>query len=157
MYGKMGVCCVEDKRAVTFGGDMGEYYVLRPMSDSRSVVYVPCDNDTLVERMRPLLSREEIEALLSGVGEEELKWIEDKDERRTVFREVLAQGDRRQLLLMIRCLYGKKQEKQSGNKRLATSDEVLFQEAVRLLEEEIAEVLQIPREMVAEYIRSRLE
>ncbi len=157
VYGKIGVCRVEDKVTMSFGDRSGEYYVLYPVSDTRSAVYVPCDNTELTTRMQPLLTREEIDALLLGVEGECLDWIEDKDERRSAFREVLAQGDRRQLLLLIRCLFGKKQEKLAGSKRLSSADEMLLQEAVRLLEEEFSTALDIPRESVEKYIRQRLE
>ena len=150
VYGKMGVCRVADRRMMSFGADAQEYYVLCPQSDPRSSVYVPCQNEQLMARLQALLSKEEIDSLLS---EQEIDWIEDKNARASYFRGVLNQGDRRRLLQLIRCLYARKQEKIAEGKKLAAADEVTLQECVRQVEEEFSLVLQIPRNQVGEYIR----
>ncbi len=156
LYGKTGVCLVEDKQEMTFGSAVGEYYVLRPVSDNRSAVYVPCDNPQLMAQMRTPMSRQELEALLDSLAGDAMPWIEDKNERLPALRAVLSTGDRRQMLLLIRCMYEKKQEKAAAGKHLSTADEMLLQEAMRLLEEEFALALEIPRAEVAAYIHDRL-
>ena len=158
VYGKVGACLVAERQTMSFGaGEEGEYYVLNPVGDSRSSVYVPCDNPTLVGRMRPLMTREEIDRLLAGITDSSMVWPEDKNERATAFRTVVASGDRSRLLQLIRCLYQKKQEKTDTGRRLSTMDEMFLQEAMRLVEEEFAVALNLPRRQVPEYIRRRVE
>ncbi len=158
VYGKIGVCQVIEQKTMAFGGtEQEEYYVLAPKSDSRSHVFVPCRNEVLMSRMRELMTREEIDALLAGVGDSAMAWPEDKAQRQTAFRAVLTEGDRHQLLRLIRCLYEKRQEKTVAGKRLSAADEVLLQDAIRLVEEEFSQSLGLTRSQVREYIRSRLE
>ncbi len=158
VYGKMGVCRVMDRQTMTFGAaGSGEYYVLCPVSDSRSSVYVPCDNPELTGRLRPLLTARQIEDVLSGVSTEQQEWIDDRNTRQSVFRGILSAGDRQKQMRLIRCIYQKKQEKLAAGKRLSTMDETILQDAVRLVEEEFSLALDIPMSKVADYIQQRLD
>ena len=78
LYGKTGVCQVQEYKDVRIGGETCSYYVLAPISDGRSSVYVPRNNAELVARMRPLLSREEIDSLLSAADDVRLEWLDDR-------------------------------------------------------------------------------
>lgn len=152
LYGKTGVCLVKEQ--TTMSGV--EYYVLSPISDSRSSVYVPCENAALVARMRPLLSREEIDCLLSNADEVRLSWVDDRNERSMLYRAVLGGGDRKELVRLLCCLMRKKQERIAIGKRLSSMDENTLQECVRLVQEEFSMVLGISANEVGPYIQERL-
>lgn len=152
MYGKTGVCFVKEQAEMSGG----QYYVLNPVSDSRSSVFVPCNNDTLVARMRPLLSREEIDLLLSDADEVKLVWVDDRHERSMLCRTVLSGGDCKELVRLLCCLMRKKVERIEIGKRLSTMDENFLQECVRLVQEEFSMVLGIAEKDVGPYIQERL-
>lgn len=152
MYGKTGVCLIKEQ--TTMSG--GQYYVLNPISDSRSSVYVPCDNATLVARMSPLLSREEIENMLSDADEVKLAWVDDRNERAMLCRTILVGGDRKELVRLLCCLMRKKVERIEIGKRLSSMDENFLQECVRLVQEEFSMVLGIAEREVGPYIQERL-
>lgn len=152
MYGKTGVCLV--KEMTTMAG--GQYYVLSPVSDSRSLVYVPCGNADLLARMRPLLTREEIDLLLSDVDTVKLAWIDDRNERAMVYRTITGSGDRRELVRLLACLMRRKQERIAMGKRLSTMDENFLQECVRLIQEEFSMVLGITQREVGAYIQEHM-
>ncbi|MBQ7089274.1 MAG: CarD family transcriptional regulator [Clostridia bacterium] len=152
LYGKTGVCFVKEQ-AVMSGA---RYYVLQPVSDSRSSVYVPCDNTDLVARMRPLLSREEIDRLLSDADDVKMEWVDDRSERSMLYRTITVGGDRRELIRLICCLMRKKQERIALGKRLSSMDESTLHECMRLVEEEFSMVLDIPHREVGLYIQERL-
>ena len=157
LYGKTGVCLVQEQTSMKMGKEISQYYVLAPISDGRSSVYVPCDNAALVERMRPLLTREEIDALLVDADDVRQPWIEDRNERGALYRRVAAEGDRQQLIRVICCLFRKKYERQEMGKHLSTMDEAALQECMRLIDEEFSMVLDIPRSEVVNYILERIE
>lgn len=153
LYGKMGVCFVKEITRMSCGSGSGdEYYVLAPVSDSRSSIYVPCANEELVTRMCPLLTRDEIDALLTGDGVSEMTWVDDRNERGTLYRSITSGNDRRALIRLIRCLCRKKEERQAAGKHLSSMDEGALQECVRLVEEEFSLVLSIPRRDVERYV-----
>ena len=152
MYGKTGVCLIKEQ--TTMSG--GQYYVLNPISDSRSSVYVPCDNPDLMARMRPLLQAKEIENLLSDADDVKLSWVEDRNERAMLCRTVLGGGDRKELVRLLCCLMRKKVERIELGKRLSAMDENFLQECVRLVQEEFSMVLGITEKEVGPYIQERL-
>ena len=100
LYGKTGVCLVKEQTSMAGG----LYYVLSPVSDSRSSVYVPCGNAELIARMRPLLTREEIDGMLSDVDTVRLAWIDDRNERAMLYRTITGSGDRKELVRLLACL-----------------------------------------------------
>ena len=152
MYGKTGVCLIKEQ--ITISGR--PYFVLSPVSDSRSSVFVPCDNPDLLVRMRPLLTREEIDGLLSDVDTVRTDWIEDRNERALLYRTVTGNGDRKELVRLLCCLMRKKQERIAIGKRLSSMDENFLQECVRLVQEEFSMVLGIAASEVGPYIQERL-
>lgn len=152
LYAKTGVCLVKEQ--TTMRG--AQYYVLCPIGDSRSSVYVPCDKPELVARMRPLLSREEIDALLSDADSVRLEWVDDRNERTMLYRTVIGSGDRKELVRLLVCLMRKKQERIAIGKRLSSMDESFLQECVRLVQEEFSMVLGISQREVGSYIQARL-
>lgn len=156
LYGKTGVCLVQEKTSMLVGKEKKQYYVLCPISDGRSSVFVPCDNEALVAKMSPLLSKEEIDTLLSDADEEKLAWIEDRNQRIALYRTVMNSGDRRMLIRVICSLFRKKQERQNLGKRLSAMDESTLQECMRLIDEEFSMVLDLDRRDVVNYILERL-
>ena len=64
VYGNNGICTVEDIRIMKFGKDEAVYYVLKPKASSAATLYVPQDKESLVSKMRKLLTREEIDNIL---------------------------------------------------------------------------------------------
>ncbi|MBR2320351.1 MAG: CarD family transcriptional regulator [Clostridia bacterium] len=152
LYGKTGVCLVKEQTSMAGG----LYYVLSPVSDSRSSVYVPCGNAELIARMRPLLTREEIDGMLSDVDTVRLAWIDDRNERAMLYRTITGSGDRKELVRLLACLMRKKQERIAIGKRLSAMDENFLQECVRLVQEEFSMVLGITVKEVGPYIQERL-
>ena len=158
VYGKVGVCRVVDCRTMSFGtAGEGEYYELSPLSDPGSSLYVPVDNEKLMARLRPLMTRQEISDTLTGVPEEDVVWIDEKSQRNSRFHAIVVGGDRYKLLRLIRCLYFRKQERVAAGKKLAAADEATLQEGLRLVEEEFSLSLELPRNQVAPYICACLD
>jgi CarD family transcriptional regulator len=137
------------------------YYVLRELNaKSTSQTYVPVDNKKLVGLMRPLLTKSEIEALLSKAKENRLsdvEWQNDNRMRSESFKKIIESGDREGILSLIRTVYENGVKRQQEGKKNFITDENLMRKAERLLSEEFAEVLGIPEDEVAEYIKKAVE
>ena len=103
------------------------------------------------------LSEPEIESLLQSAAGESISWIDDPNERKQVFAQILSGGDRRRVLHLIRMLYVRRRELQKNGKHLRIADEQTLRDAEKLLNDEFAHVLHIPQQDVPDYIRSRME
>ncbi len=157
LYGTEGVCKITEIMEMKCGSTRAKYYVLKPIHRDSATIYVPLNNERLLERMRRVLSAQEIDELLRSVTQEELAWIDDANERRQEYAKILTAGDRLDVVRLIRALYLRRQSLVAVGKHLRTSDEQLLRDAEKLLNDEFALVLDIPQREVPEYIRTHIE
>ena len=158
VYGSNGTCLIEDVRLVKFALDVREilYYILKPMKNDESTIYIPADNEMLVGKLRRVMTKDEIDSLLLGMRDKEIEWNNDRRSRMEQLRTILVDGVTQKLLLMIRCIYMKKRELTEQGRKLSTTDENILKSAEKLVEDEFSYVLDIPQSDVGRYIRNLL-
>lgn len=156
-YGTEGVCRIEEIKTMKVGRGREEYYVLRPVARDGATVFVPVKNEALVGKMRTLVTRDEIDQMLSDIRREDVFWPEDPGERKTAFQNILVGGNRLELLNMIRSLYINRERLRERGKRLRSAEEQILRDAEKLLNDEFAAVLEIPRREVPAYIRGKIQ
>ena len=104
IYGTSGVCVIEDLREEQFAGTPRTYYILRPLAETgKTRIYVPADNEALVDGMHPLLPPA---VLLQTIADTPAfppeEWPEDGRLRNKRCKELLASGSRELLLRLIK-------------------------------------------------------
>ena len=67
LYGAQGVCRIASIVRESFGSGPVDYYVLKPVYNDNSTIYVPVENGDLTGKMRRILSSEEIIALIRSM------------------------------------------------------------------------------------------
>lgn len=158
VYGSNGMCKIDDVQKMTFPMETEEhtYYVLKPVGNKNSILFVPSHKEELVSKMRYVLNREEIDNILSSADENEIEWIENNNVRGEAFKNQLKQGDPEVLLRLIRCLYRRKKKLSDLGKKLTVTDDTILSSAEKLVCDEFAYVLGISENEVGEYIRTKL-
>lgn len=157
VYGTHGVCAISEVTSMSFGSEKRDYYVLSPVSDPKSTIFVPVDNETLIAQMRRVLTKEEIDALLDSVEPCALEWIANDSKRKEFCAATIKSGDRLAIINMIEMLYLHQEEMRDQKKHFHVTDERFLREAEKLLHDEFAFVLGIPNIEVYEYIGSRIK
>ena len=155
-YGGSGVCVIQEIATMRFGRTRERYYVLKPVYQNASVIYVPVDNAQLVAKMRPVLSRDEVEALIKSVPEIPTVWEEDPQARKAAFDSLLRSNECRSLIVLIKTLQEHKVVRAKLGKSLHVSDETYLREAQRLLFDEFAGPLGLMPAQVNGYITEKL-
>ncbi len=155
VYGTQGVCTVKELSMLKLGKTKGEYYVLSPLDDPGSTVYVPTANEKLMSRLRPVLSSDEADALIIEAINEPLEWIVSDNERKAVCDEIVKNGSRKQLMQLIAMLYRRREALKDQKKHFHNVDAQYLKTAERMLHGELAYALGINADEVADYIRSR--
>ena len=155
-YGGSGVCVIQEIAVMRFGRTRERYYVLKPVYQNSSVIYVPVDNPQLVSKMRPVLSRQEVESLIEGMPQIPTAWEEDPQLRKANFDNLLRSHDCRSLIVIIKTLQAQRERRQAEGKSLHVSDDNYLREAQRLLYDEFAGALDIQPTQVHQYILSKL-
>ncbi len=140
-YAGSGVCIIQEIASMRFGRTRERYYVLKPLHQNTSVIYVPLKNEQLVSKMRPILSREDLDALVEKIDSIEPVWDDDVNQRKQIFEELLRSGRCEDLIRIIKTLLSQRSKRQAEGKMLHVSDENYLREAQRLLYDEFAGVL----------------
>jgi CarD family transcriptional regulator len=102
--------------------------------------------------MRPVLSPEEIRKLIRTMPGEAAFWIENANERKLRYKEILAEGDRAAIVRMIKALYLQRQKRLASGKKPLASDAEFMRAGEKILYDEFAHVLKIKREQVLPFI-----
>ncbi len=156
-YGANGICRYVGVQAMSGSKNKNEkYHILKPVAESQTTVFVPVDNETLLAKISPVLSREEIDSLILFAAGSDILWDTDRNARNREFTEIIKAGEQKELLLLVRCIYLKKQELIAAGKKLSMSDEAILKRAEKLLQSEFAFILGIPETQVGEYIRQHM-
>ncbi len=113
-YGTTGICTIEDIRQEALsksGVKKQEYYVLRPLAAPTCTTYVPVSNEKLLAKIRPVMDKVQIDAMIDSTGGESLFWIEDTRRRTEAYQQVISGGISTELLKLIACLYLEKENR----------------------------------------------
>lgn len=156
LYGIHGVCDVLGTDVRSSGNQNIEYYMLQPMKNPADRFYVPKHNSAALAKLRPLLSKSELDALLSSPEIGTDPWIEDENQRKQRYKELINSGDRAALISMIKKLHIHKTTQLSLGRKFHLCDENFLRDAENLLSNEFSVVLDIPQEAVGQYIINRI-
>lgn len=143
VYGTEGLCKICDITERTFGKETSEYYVLSPLANEAETVFVPKNNEKVLKRMRPILSKERASELLEAAPSEYGEWVENDRERQQIYKQILLCGSSEDLLMMTRALYLHQIELLERGKKLHAADERFLKDAEKILFEELAYVYNI--------------
>lgn len=155
VYGNAGICRVESTEKRSFDGvHTTEYYKLLPVSAESSVYYIPVTG--AADKLRPLMSRDEILALIDSMPALTPLWSTDAHERKALFQSVLKSDDYSQLIRMLKSIHVHRKSRLDAGKRLLSADEAAMKTAERILYQEFSTVLSIPLEQVEGFISKRL-
>lgn len=155
VYGTQGVCTVREISMLKLGKTKGEYYVLSPVDDPGSTVYVPTSNEKLMGKLRPVLTEKEADALIDEAVREPLEWIVSDAERKSTCDDIVKSGDRKQLMQLVGMLYRRREALKDQKKHFHNIDAQYLKTAERMLHGELAYALGIAADDVADYIRRR--
>ena len=158
IYGTQGVCRIVGTEDKLISGKKKTYFVLKPVSDQSATVFVPTDNAQVLKKMRRLLTKEEINKLIDSMPEENAVWVDNENDRRELYKAILAKGDHLEMIKMIKAIYAHKTRREAEGKRLHMSDERFFKDAEQSLYNEFQYVLDLDgKEDLMRYIFERLE
>ena len=139
-YRSEGVCVISDIRMEAFHalGKSEEFYILAPIKDMNSVLYVPVNNEKLTSKMQPLLSAEEICALADELRSQYMDWVTDSRARNSVLRDILVSGGRRELILLVNTINDRIARSDEIGRKITAGDETILKRALKMLVDEFS-------------------
>lgn len=153
VYGIHGVCDILDIEVKSIDRQKIAYFVLEPLEQPGARYYIPKDNPAALSKLSPLLSRQELEALIAECDPNGNSWIADENQRKQRYRELIGSGDRRGLVVMVHTLHMHKKKQAELGRKFHLCDENFLRDAEKLLCSEFSLVLNLSREETAAYLK----
>ena len=141
VYGLNGACQIVQIGTLDFAGPDKIYYSLKPVSDSRSTIFVPVLKEN--EELRNVISQSEAEDVIS-------KAVNAKPATYSPVREncdpVMKSGDSVAVSQLIKMLHALRKENRKVHKGLNIQEEKILKDAERVFYSEIATAFSISME-----------
>ena len=131
------------------------YYTLIPVYDSKSKLFIPTDSEGV--GLRPVLSKENAEELVSRLAEMEPIIVQNEKEREKIFKETIRSGNCEEISRIIKTLYLRKKARVNAGKKAVSMEEKYLFMAREQLYGELAVSLGIEKAGVEEYITQCIE
>lgn len=157
VYGVHGVCVVADQEERIIDRKKRIYLALEPVGQDGARYLVPTHNEAAMAKLRPMLSAEELEALLMSEEVRKDTWVRDENQRKQTYRELLGSGDRVRLMQMVHSLYCHKAAQTAAGRKVHLCDDHFLRDAEKLLAGEFAVVLGLDAEQAKQHIRANLK
>lgn len=157
VYGINGVCLVQDICASPFDKkDTRTFYLLKPLgASSGSVIYTPTDNEQVP--MRPLMNKEDAEALIMSMPELLPLEIPMEKMRREIYRQVMHSCNPVEYVRLIKTVHQRRIDMMQQHKRLSETDSDFERNAKVSLYHELAVVLDVQYTEMEQYLISKLQ
>lgn len=153
VYGAHGVCRVAGEEVRSVDHKQVVYLVLEPVGQEGASYLVPTHNAAAMGKLRPMLTREELEQLLQASSD---GWIAEENIRKQAYRETMGSGNAQRLIELLRGAYRHRRLQHSTGKKVHLCDENFLRDAERLLSGELALVLELSQEEARAYLRKAL-
>ena len=151
-----GICRIEDITIMSLmGNEEKEYYVLAPVEDSRSKLYVTTEADRT--RLRALMTADEAQELLHHIGDIDAVWVKNDKLREKEYREAFKTNEPEKLVAIIKSLYNRSRIRLAQGKKITSTDEKFFKQAEKALYSELAFSLNIEIDEVEAVITETIE
>lgn len=157
LYGIHGICRVVDQEERIVDRKHVTYLVLEPEGQSGARYLIPMHNAAAMSKLRAMLSREALEALLQSDTVREDGWIRDENQRKQLYRELVSSGDREKLMQMVCTLYRHKAAQTAAGKKVHQADDNFLRDAEKLLCSEVASVMELEYDQARVYLREQLK
>lgn len=140
IYTTYGICKIKDKITMNLNGN-NEYFVLVPLTDAKTEITIPTANQLIMSRVLPLLKKDEILTIINEIPFIDTFWIDNDNERKKEFSDIIKKGDRRQTLKLIKSIKSHQNGLKGKGRKLHATDEAAMKDALKLILDEFSYVL----------------
>ncbi len=120
------------------------------MEDEKETIYVPVSNSDAA--LRPCLTEENAWKLIEKIPEISTPWTENEKMREQKYKEAIKANDPKALVVIIKMIYQRKQQRLAQGKKCTATDTKYFQIAEKLLYEELGTAIGKPKQEIVDTI-----
>lgn len=141
LYTVYGVCRVREIINMNFNGANNDFYILVPINEAKTELTVPVNNPLTIARLHPILSCEEIKDIIKEIPNISTFWIDNDNERKKQFSDIIKLGDRPMTISLIKSIKKHQYSLRNKNRKLHSADEQSMRDAEKLIFDEFSYVL----------------
>lgn len=138
-----GACFIVDLVKMEHTNIKKEYYILNPIRDKKSRLYIAKDHNS--NRIRPAISQQQMKEYENIANSNAPSWIADAKTRNLTYSKTIHEFDFLNVLLLLKNLIA-----QRAKKNLCANDSQLLVTAKRLIYSEISIVINKEYDLVSE-------
>lgn len=154
-YSAAGVCQVSAITTMSLGGEEKPYYELHPIYEPGRTIYTAVGTEA--PRMRRILTKEEADQLISEIPKITGLWVPEEKHRESQYKDALKTGECTNWIRVIKTVYVRRLERESGGKHITATDERYLKMAEDKLYGELALALGKKKNDMEAYITSEIE
>ena len=139
VYSFYGICLVAGIVEKVVNGENRKYYELRPLADSKSIIYTPIDSKKVL--LRSIVSKEEAQDILDSMDEMEIVWPENVWKRNQEFKLITQNADLRLNVNLYKVLLLRQLQLKEAGKKMIVQDIKILDTVGTLVCAEIEEAL----------------
>lgn len=147
-----GICHIIGIEERTHLGELNEYYILNPISDSKDLQTNISVSVNTTKIMRKVSSEEEIDNLIHSLPKLNLDWDTSSRRRELFYKECIKSGKLCNFAKVITYVHAEKKHYRENRKPFPSKDLTYFKKAQSFFNQEIAYVLKIKPCDVESYI-----
>ena len=143
VYGAQGICKIDRIETKQIGRQSQDYYVLKPIFNENTAVFVPVGNKALTAKMLNVLTKTQIKQLAEKVTDIAAFKASDENQKRELYKSILSSGNREKLVALIKTIRLERETRRESGKKLNINDEQTLRKAEMLLYNELAFVCDV--------------
>lgn len=157
IYTLYGICTITEETERFFNGVNAKYFVLVPLSDTKTRITIPAENPIILSRLHNLLSKDEIETIIEEIPFLENIWIDNDNQRKRDFGDIIKGGNRKEILQMMKSIFNHASGLKNKGRKLHVSDEQCMRDGEKLILDEFSYVLDKNRDILLDEIKHKFE
>lgn len=138
VYGAQGICKIDGFDTKVIGKTNVKYYVLKPIFNENTAVFVPVENASLTAKMQSVLTKSQANELIGKIDDIDIIKTASENQKREQYKAILSSNDRKELISLIKTIRFERDTRRQNGKKLNISDEQTLRKAEILLYNELA-------------------
>lgn len=140
-YGVQGICKIDCIESKLIGKQTVDYYVLKPLFNENTTVFVPVNNEQLTAKIQNVVTKCQVEKLVQKAKNIDTIKTSNENQKRELYKEILSSGNHEKIIALIKTIRIERDSRRQIGKKLNINDEQTLRKAELLLYNEFGFVL----------------
>lgn len=149
-----GICEIIEIATMNLSGEDKVYYVLIPINEKTTKVFVPVD--TAEQKIRPVMKKDDAWNLIKEINKIKEVLVENEREREKIYKDAMNSCDPQRLVSILKELYLRRKKRLEDGRKLTNIDERYFKMAENQLYSELTFALGVHKSEIDQILEENI-